>query len=445
MNSNTVDIFADGQQENNIPPQEEIIPAELRKDTAPSAKAVPPVEQFTFSFSKKDGEFFYRTPVIKILIRTAFLSLLLILESLSHINLTIDGITEAYSAAPVFLPILAVYLIIEAVFFRRAVKRMRSAGEIFDDAVFHYNIYNSHIEVIRSKDGESAHTDYINFYDVKKIEKKENYIRIITENKFILLKENEMSPFSPFLHHINNSPLTKNLKSHSKFSLASTALFILTLLSVFFAIGVFFLTLKRTNSPDMDNMWVFFLFTPIPLASVCFGIFAIKKGYKFIKNIVAGIIVFVILCGYGSFSFIFKNVMTDSPELYLEAEELTGIDLPDYTSIQTHDWTAGSQNISRGYIFETSTAEITNAVSEAFRLKILKDDRWLKKIPTILIGITSDYCTHPYYEYALIYNVDTGEYNTLPEESGTYRFINIVFSAERDSLMVVDYEIEYTK
>ncbi len=418
---------------------------ESEQNTSAPAANTNPIEQYNFSFTKKDGEIFYTEQIKKMIIRTVIISLLILFMSFGNINVHINGNYNVFSAAPFFAGILFAYLVIKIPLIIRAVKKCKKASEELDGTVYEYSFYPSYIKIRCSKNEELLRTTNIDFRDIKKFERKGNYIRILANDGYILLKENEIPPESPFLYYINTSPLTKNLKAQSKFSLASTVLFVLTLLSVFFAAGILFLTIRLSGSPDIGNMWVFFLFTPIPVASFCFGLFAMKKGYRFTKNIVAGIIIFGLLCAYGSFTFIFKDVMTENPELYLEAEELTGIDLPEYTSIQTHDWTTGSQNISRGYIFETSTVEMTNVTSESFRSRILRDDRWLKEIPTMLIGITSDYCTHPYYEYALIYNVDTGEYNTLPSESGTYRFINIVFSAERDSLMVVDYEIEYTK
>ena len=54
-----------------------------------------------------------------------------------------------------------------------------------------------------------------------------------------------------------------------------------------------------------ENMWVFFLFLPVPIASIVFGFYLKKKGYKYKKNVVVGIIMAALLCIYGSFNFIF--------------------------------------------------------------------------------------------------------------------------------------------
>ena len=54
--------------------------------------------------------------------------------------------------------------------------------------------------------------------------------------------------------------------------------------------------------PDDTLMY---LFTPIPLSSIALGFVLKSKGYKYTKNIVAGVIMTAILCIYGSFAFTF--------------------------------------------------------------------------------------------------------------------------------------------
>ena len=60
----------------------------------------------------------------------------------------------------------------------------------------------------------------------------------------------------------------------------------------------------RSNRAFFDNMWVFFLLTPIPISSIIFGFVLKSKGYKYKKNIIGDFIITFILCIYGSFIFI---------------------------------------------------------------------------------------------------------------------------------------------
>lgn len=62
-----------------------------------------------------------------------------------------------------------------------------------------------------------------------------------------------------------------------------------------------------------------------------------------------------------------------------------------------------------------------------------------------MVGITSYFCDMQPSDYYIIYNKDTKEFNKLPSESGMYVFINILYNAERNTMKLVEYQIEYTK
>lgn len=79
------------------------------------------------------------------------------------------------------------------------------------------------------------------------------------------------------------------------------ALFILSLLSMF---GALYTNILVSKDNILKNMWVFWLWLPIPVASIVLGFIFIKKNIKCIKNIVAGFIVSFLLLIYGCFSFI---------------------------------------------------------------------------------------------------------------------------------------------
>ena len=88
-----------------------------------------------------------------------------------------------------------------------------------------------------------------------------------------------------------------------------------------------------------DNMWVYYLFTPIPIASFCAGLIFRKKGYPYKKNLIAGIIVTLLLCVYGSYPFIFGEQFTESTALLVRAEQYLGrISLPKHLFLHPVIW-----------------------------------------------------------------------------------------------------------
>ncbi|MBQ9994603.1 MAG: hypothetical protein IJP17_07825, partial [Clostridia bacterium] len=81
----------------------------------------------------------------------------------------------------------------------------------------------------------------------------------------------------------------------------------------------------------------------------------------------------------------------------------------------------------------------------AFEDQIRTDERWMLPVPNDLIGVLSSMLIYRGSEYVVVYNVDTSEYNTLPQESGRYNFINIVYDPNERLVTIVEYDIEYVK
>lgn len=62
--------------------------------------------------------------------------------------------------------------------------------------------------------------------------------------------------------------------------------------------------LSGPGLPFTQNIWLFFLLTPVPIACTVFGFVLKAKGYPGKKNIIAGLIITGLLCLYGSFAFL---------------------------------------------------------------------------------------------------------------------------------------------
>ncbi|MBQ2875799.1 MAG: hypothetical protein IJE25_02175, partial [Clostridia bacterium] len=194
-----------------------------------------------------------------------------------------------------------------------------------------------------------------------------------------------------------------------------------------------------------ENMWIFFLFLPVPIASIVFGFYLKKKGYKYKKNVIVGIIMAALLCIYGSFTFIFSDIYSHSDEPIVNTEQMLNIDIPTHSRINTQDWTKGTQSVPRGYIYSTSDIYFDDTAVGQFEKNISNDAKWISDIPNDMVGITSYFCDIQTSDYYIIYNKDTGEFNKLPSSSGTYVFINVLYNAENNTMKLVEYQIEYTK
>ncbi|HCC35767.1 MAG TPA: hypothetical protein DEQ02_09120 [Ruminococcaceae bacterium] len=231
-----------------------------------------------------------------------------------------------------------------------------------------------------------------------------------------------------------------------------TILLLVFISSFFTILGAMALVAIKTNynCSMTENMWLFFLPIPIPLSSLILGLIYKRKGYKATKNIVVGIIFTALLTIYGSFTFIFSGIFFHDYEYVNQIETQINFALPDKGQITTQDWSAGTQTGADtptiNYLYDsdirfTDRAEIAN-----FNESINNSELWMTSIKTSLLGeippLYSIYFSGTEYRYFLIYNVDLKAYNTLPEKSGTYRFIFISYDSVHNTMKIGEYTLK---
>ena len=409
----------------------------VEKETQP-ANETEPSESYQFQYSKDDLRTMYkfsmRPVVIKFIIFVVIYALLIALIAASDAPDALLGI------------LLGLFLALLVVFIKTLVttkKTWTAQEKLVLDNTYHYAVYDDHFVVNISRNGEITKTHKIYFAEIAKISLSGKFLNIQYGGYIYIFVKDSLIENSRLLAYCESNPdkIEKKDKK-SPLSIVSALLAIFSILSIFGAM-ICAAFLINSNHLQTDNMWVFFLFTPIPIASIIFGCWSKKKGKKHKGNVIIGIIMTVLLCLYGSFTFIFANTFTHDDGPILRIEELLSIDIPEHVQINTQDWTKGTQSTSRGYIYSTSDVYFDEDAVHAFEYSMLYDYRWINVIPNDLVGVTSAFCDSRSYDYFIIYNVDTGEFNQLPTYNGLYRFINVLYNAQSNTMKIVEYEIEY--
>lgn len=224
-------------------------------------------------------------------------------------------------------------------------------------------------------------------------------------------------------------------------------LFILSFFTLFFAIAIVGQLTGQTGAMT-ENMWVFFLFVPIPLASFILGIIYKPKGFKATKNIVAGAIFTILLVIYGSFTFMFNDIYLHDYSYIDRIEAQIGFDLPDSGTITTQDWASGEQTGTENvrYIYSSDVVFTNEDEIAKFNEEISQSELWMTTVSTPLLGqIPSMFSYLPsfnQYDYFMIYNADLEIYNSLPEESGTYAFTFIAYDSQNGTMKIGEYLLE---
>ncbi len=333
-----------------------------------------------------------------------------------------------------------------SILFIRGIKANNSAvkkrNETAAKSLYEYRIYEDHFTVAIIRDNETVTISKFCFSEIEQIYNMDKYIAVVIRGEYYLLRKSDIKKDSVFYSCMKNNPTkTVTPKPADKWRVISIVMFIASLLSIFGAIAAVTVMTQR-NKSQIENMWIFYVFALIPAASATIGFILKAKGYKYKKNVIAGIIMTVLLCIYGSFSFIFADMYDHSDEPIIRIKQMLKIDIPEYTQINTTDWTKETQSGGAEYLYYFSDVYFGEE-AENLELQIREDSRWLSEKPSELIGISSPLGQTVAYDNILIYNSDTEEYNTLPEKDGTYHFISITYDSKEKQMRIAEYDIDY--
>ena len=311
---------------------------------------------------------------------------------------------------------------------------------------YSYQLFDTYFILNISKSEEIIKTFKIFATDIEKVQDLGTYLILQNGGQAYIIKKGSLINDSLFYSYCKNNKkiIVETRVPRDILKILSIILFVCSIATVLGALMCVSL-LSEINHLFVKNMWIFFLFIPVPIASILFAFYLKRKGYRYKKNIVVGIVMTVILCIYASFSFLFTDIYTHNEEPILKVEQLLEIDIPTYSRIQTQDWTRGTQSLPRGYIYFTSDIYFDENSVKDFEKHLSDDIKWMSSIPTDMIGITSYFCDIQAFDYCIIYNTQTKEFNKLPTKSGSYRLINVLYNCESNTMQLVEYEIEYTK
>lgn len=411
----------------------------LSENEIADEQAKEPKESYLFNYDKNDLQEVFKglkAPLVKYFI--VFIGIFIYLFLFLALEKEKGGLAGLYTGAL----LIGLGLFIRKIFvFHKAFKD--SENRILE-STYSYEVFDGYFNVNIFRNNERTKTAKIQFNEIENIQNLKNYIILQVLGQKYIIKKDRLDSNSVFFFLCENcTKKADKQKPTNKLKTLSTLLFILSICSLLGAL-ICLAGLSQSNHMFVENTWVFYLFLPLPISSIVFGCYLKKKGYRYKKNVIVGIIMSIVLCIYGTFSVIFKDNFSHDDAPIIRAEQLLGIDIPDHLRINTQDWSKGEQSVTRGKIQMVSEIYFENHAVEEFEKNIVNDTKWLKDIPSEIIGITSSLTDFYIGDYYIVYNVDDGEYNKLPSESGTYKFINVIYGSDKNIMYLIDYQITYT-
>ena len=396
-----------------------------------------PKETYTFRYKREElaeiRDSLFKKNATRMVIVLVLASLLIIFAVFFH-------------QSPIWFLVGGVFLIRYLMIVRKLKKNKKAwvdSEERVSSSTYQYEFFEDyfHVSVFQNEEFIKEYTIlYTELSRISEIEKF--FILQSVKGTFIIRKEDLQGGSVLYSERIRDNDIQEFKKIPGKWRVVSWVLVVASLFTIH-AASFLILHLSLVNAYDLENSSAFFLFVPIPLTSIYLGKKLKERGYKYKKNTVVGIIMTIFLCLFGANGIGYILMHDYSGEYVIKVEDITDVEIPQAIRIRTRDWTKGTQEVAKGYIYFTSDIALEDEQAKVFEAQIEKDERWLSDVSKEIDENICSACFTPMYTYFLLYNTDTKEYNVIPQEMGTYRFIAIGYIKEMQEIEIVEYEIEY--
>lgn len=162
--------------------------------------------------------------------------------------------------------------------------------------------------------------------------------------------------------------------------------------------------------------WIMLLFIPIPVVTLLIANVLRKHNEKYKKHYIVCFICLPLLIIFGSYRFIFHNIVSYESSVFINLENGMKINLPSNIKIATGK--IGSYSL--GYAKIQDEKE-----KNEFEQSIIKDNLWESKMSQSVkevLPIDIQYKLVQ-FDYFLLYNSTSNEYNTITHEGDNISFI----------------------
>ena len=172
-------------------------------------------------------------------------------------------------------------------------------------SAFKYLVYDNCLVIESRQNGESIHTVKVPFAEIPTIYDLGEKLAIEVDGRLYPLEKSHVAKDSKLygIKRLDSSMLPSAFSEKLR-KTVSLYLTVLSFASIFLALATIVMMSSKSGSFS-SHTWIFFAFTPFPLALAVYGIILKAKKQGGIFGIVLGFFLLAVLCFYGSFAFIF--------------------------------------------------------------------------------------------------------------------------------------------
>ena len=275
---------------------DEILHSENKEQNA----EIQPNESYRFTFSNEELNEIYRMQRKSIYKRPIIFTVLCFLIIVFFIGSSAPDVMIGFSFG-MFL--IGAVSHIKGI--RAYSKAWKNSTERICKSVYEYKIFENYISVNIYLENERIRESKCFFTDIEQIQQFGKWLFLQFGGQSFIIRKSDLKENSAFYSYMYKNP-SKIIEPpvSNKWRTISIILFVASLLSIMGALALVG-AVSNANGLFVENMWLFFLLTPIPITSIIFGFILKSKGYKYKKNIIVGFIMTFFLCIYGLFTFMF--------------------------------------------------------------------------------------------------------------------------------------------
>ena len=260
---------------------DEILNSENKEQNA----EIQPNESYRFTFLKQELNEIYRLQRKSIYKRPIIFTGFCILMIVFFIGLSAPDVMIGFSFG-MFL--IGAVSHIKGI--RAYSKAWKSSTERICKSVYEYKVFENYISVNIYRENERIRESKCFFTDIEQIQQFGKWLFLQFGGQSFIIRKSDLKENSAFYSYMYKNP-SKIIEPpvSNKWRTISIILFVASLLSIMGALALVG-AVSNANGLFVENMWLFFLLTPIPIASIIFGFVLKSKGYKYKKNITVGFI-----------------------------------------------------------------------------------------------------------------------------------------------------------
>ncbi len=403
-----------------------------------------PLESYEFKYNKPILKSVFKTSNSKSFWAHLLLTLLLILNAVRTYFVVTDDISKGLYWG---------FAIIAVIFFIRYIISIARVWSISKNNAlkntYKYEVFDGVIRVTVTKDDETFAVRNITPESVSRCWSTKD-LYVFEHQKTVYCIKKQCLNSNSYLHLFFYNGKQFKQKSINALSITSNIFFVLSFLTIFAGV-ICTSAMSASNNLYYENMWVFFLFLPIPLISIILGAIKLKRKEKGTKNIVAGIVMAFLLIVYGSFAFIYEEpetVVRPTVDVEIESDEeatvvfdyiseiekTVKIDLPDSAIITDTSALAG---------YDVITMKISDYDAQKFENDQMKFEFWTAQLREDYDQLLPYRYLDTDADYYLLYNTTYDTYNTIPSVDGEYRLWYLCYYCDDNCFKAINYMVIY--